>query len=85
MAPKPKKIFLALSGVLLICALTCAFFGWRSQLGSRIWNHVFYGLLLLNQLLMLFMVNRFGGNAPAPNPLIGLFPKPQQPQKDDTL
>jgi hypothetical protein len=85
MPPKPRKIFLALSGTLTITALICGAIGLRSQPGSRIWHHVFYGLLFLNLFLMLFMLNRYPGNKATPNPLIDLFPKPQQPQKDDTL
>ena len=83
MPPKPRKVLLALGSVLLICALICAVIGCRGQAGSRIWLNVSYGLLLVINSLILFMEYRFG-NTPAPNPLIGLFPKPQL-QKDDTL
>ena len=85
MPAKPKKIALILSGTLLVFALACAYFDWYGVSHHRVWSDVFHGLMLLNLLLILFFLYLFPGNRPAPNPLIGLFPKPQPPQKDHTL
>jgi len=83
MPPKPRKIILAVSGIMLIGSLVSGFLDWRGSPLFRTWAFVLNGLLLLNQLLILLMLKLYPGNRPVPNPLIGLFPKPEQPQKDD--
>jgi hypothetical protein len=75
MPSKPRKIFLTLSGILLLCALTCAFFGWRSQSHYRAWQDGREGFEFLFLVLLLFVLYKFPQNVSAPDPVIHLFPK----------
>jgi len=75
MPPKTRKVFLALSGILLICWLICAFFGWPSQPHSYAWHDGREGFEFLFLVLWLFVSYKFPRNVSAPDPTIHLFPK----------
>jgi hypothetical protein len=75
MPPKPKRIFLTLSGILLIGWLICAFFDWYSQPHSRAWHDGREGFEFLALGLSLFVSYKFPRNIAAPDPTTHLFHK----------
>jgi uncharacterized membrane protein (UPF0136 family) len=76
MSTKQRNIQILLSGIILICALVCACFGWHHSLHSKAWNRAFYGLLLLSSFISCWRIAN--SNKPVPDTLISLFPKPTQ-------
>ncbi len=81
--PTAKKAWLMLSASLLLSALVCDLIGWHIAVQARLWRNIGEGLMGLSILANLFITYHYGSNVPAPNPLIGLFPKPQQSQEDE--
>jgi hypothetical protein len=85
MTPKLKKITLSVSALLLLGVIGSGYVDWRSPAHARTWSYVFHGLSLLCVIFSFLLQYFYPGNRPVPNPLISLFPKPQEPQKENTL
>jgi hypothetical protein len=74
MPDKERKILTALSTIIVVCMLICAFFAWHRSPHSFAWHQAFYALGLLNS----FVYYRRFRNKPMPDTLISLFPKTTQ-------
>jgi hypothetical protein len=64
--------------MLLISALICAFFGWRSQSHYRAWQDGREGCEFLFLVLWLFVLYKYPPNVAQPDPITHLFPKSQE-------
>jgi len=83
MSKKQRSFQMLLSGIILICALVCACFGWHHSLHSKAWNRAFYGLLLLSSFISCWRIAN--SNKPIPDTLIGLFSKSTQEMPGKTI
>jgi hypothetical protein len=83
MPSKRKALAIAVCAVLLLGGIGSASMEGHSSPHARAWLYAFQGLTLLGIISSLLLHRFYPDNRPAPNPVIGLFPQSQQPQKEN--